>query len=440
MKLCIKNGLVIDPAKGIQEMGDIWVNNGIIVSPMQDENVRVIDAAGKWVVPGLIDLHVHLREPGFEYKEDIASGSKAAAKGGFTTVCCMPNTNPSIDNRETVDFVDKKAKEAALINVLAVGAITKGQQGNELADMAEMNDADTRCKELIGHGICAISEDGKTVMKVELMEEAMRKAKELGLTIFDHTEDHSLTGGVMNEGLVSYGMNLPGIPREAEENIVARDIELAAKIGCKLHLAHISTKGSINLIKDAKKKGIDITAETAPHYFSMTEWEIVNQQIVAETPLAKTNMKMNPPLRTKDDMLALRDALKDGTLDIIATDHAPHSEEEKALPFLEAPFGIVGLETSFAISYTYLVRTGILTPLMLIEKMSTKPAEILGLKRGSLQIGEIADIAIIDVEDRFTIDPADFVSKAKNTPFTGIRAWGKVEYTLCNGEIVWEAK
>ncbi|WP_027398835.1 dihydroorotase [Anaerovorax odorimutans] len=440
MKLCIKNGLVIDPVKGTQEISDIWINNGVIVDPMDDNDVKFIDAEGKWVVPGLIDLHVHFREPGYEYKEDIASGCRSAARGGFTTVCCMPNTNPVIDNEKIVSFVDNKAKEASLINVFPIGAITKNQEGKQLADLDEMNKAETKCKELLGHGICAISEDGKSVMDVNLMEEAMKKAKELNLPIFDHTEDHTLTGGVMNEGLVSYGMSLQGIPREAEENIVKRDIELAAKVGCKLHLSHMSTRGSVNLIREAKKQGIKITAETAPHYISMTEWEIVNQQIVAEKPLAKTNMKMNPPLRTKDDMLALREALKDGTLDAIATDHAPHSEEEKALPFEKAPFGIIGLETSFPISYTYLVKTGILSPLKLIEKMSSNPAEILGLKRGSLQVGYAADIAIIDIEEKYMIDPKEFLSKAKNTPFTGINVWGKAEYTICNGEIVWEAK
>lgn len=436
MKLWIKNGLVIDPASGIQETGDIWVENGVIVPPMTGD-VTEIDATGKWVVPGLIDLHVHFREPGFEHKEDIASGSKAAAKGGFTTVCCMPNTNPAIDNQETVAFIDQKSKEADVINVLPIGSITKGQQGKELTDFEQLDQVETTCKKLLGHGICGISEDGKSVMDEDLMLSAMEKAKILGLPIFDHTEDHSLSGGVMNEGLVSYGMNLEGIPRAAEENMVAREIELSAKVGCKLHLCHISTKGSLALIREAKKSGVEITAETAPHYFSMTEWEIVNQQIVAEKPLAKTNMKMNPPLRTKDDMLAVREALKDGTLDAIATDHAPHSEEEKALPFEEAPFGIVGLETSFAISYTYLVKTGVLTPLQLIEKMSTKPAQILGLKRGSLQVGDVADITIIDIEDKYHVDPSEFVSKSKNTPFTGIAVWGKVEHTICNGKVVW---
>lgn len=418
---CLKNGRVIDPKNKFDGIEDIWVKDGIIISKEEGEaspadEVKIIDATGKWVMPGFIDLHVHLRDPGFHYKEDIESGSKAAFAGGFTTICVMPNTSPVTDNEEVVTYIIERAKEVGLVNVLPVGAITLEQAGEQLSDYTTMMKA----------GICAISEDGKTVMNEGLMMKAMEKAKELNLLVMDHTEDHNLTGGVMNEGLVSYGLKLKGIPKEAEERIVARDIKLAEETGCKLHLQHISTKGSLELIKNAKASGIAVTAETAPHYFTLTEWDIVNQQIIGEKPLAKTNMKMNPPLRTKADMLAVREALKDGTLDAIATDHAPHSEGDKAQPFETAPFGIIGLETSFAVSYTHLVKNGILTPLELVERMSTKPADILGINRGSLGVGCVADITMADVEEAYTIDSHGFQSKGRNTPFEGMTVCGKI--------------
>ncbi|MEG1930505.1 MAG: dihydroorotase [Anaerovorax sp.] len=421
----IKNGRVIDPKNKFDGIKDLWIKDGVIISEeegtlcapsAEKEEINVVDATGKWVMPGFIDLHVHLREPGFTYKEDIQSGSEAAFAGGFTTICAMPNTSPTTDCQEIVRDIVEKAQEVGLVHILPVGAITLGQAGETLCDYESMVEA----------GICAISEDGKTVMDYSLMMEAMEKAKKLGLLVMDHTEDHHISGGVMNEGLVSYGLKLPGIPKEAEEKIVARDIELAEKTGCKLHLQHISTKGSIELIRQAKERGLDITAETAPHYFALTEWDIVNQQIIGEKPLAKTNMKMNPPLRTKEDVQAVKAALKDGTLDVIATDHAPHSEGDKALPFEKAPFGIIGLETSFPVSYTELVKSGVLTPMELVEKMSTKPAEILGLNRGGLGMGDVADVTMADVSCSYVIDSKTFRSKGRNTPFEGMTLWGKV--------------
>lgn len=319
-------------------------------------------------MPGLIDLHVHLREPGFEYKEDIHSGCKSAAKGGFTTICAMPNTSPAIDCADIVRLIDGRARTGNGEQVLSVGAITKGQEGKELADFEGMIQVPSKCAKLTGKGICGISEDGKTLMDEELMLAAMKEAKKLGLTVFSHAEP--------------------------EAAIVKRDIALAEKTGCRLHFCHISEKKSIERIREAKKRGLPITAETAPHYFTLCKSNVEGD----------TNKKMNPPLGSLEDMEAVKEALKDGTIDAIATDHAPHHESEKALPFDQAPNGVIGLETSFAMSYTHLVKNGALTPLELITKMSTAPAEILGIDRGSLWIGRSADLAIIDVEKKYVIN------------------------------------
>ena len=422
MKLCIKGGLVINPKTNLEEVTDIWIEEGKITAIGNHLNLEadeIIDAAAKWVVPGLIDLHVHFREPGFEHKEDIASGCKAAAKGGFTTVCCMPNTQPVIDNECVVEYIHTMAQKANGVNVLPVGAITTRQQGESLANIGKM----------VEHGICGVSEDGKTVMDAGLMKKAMQYVKSFNIPIFSHTEDHSLAGGSMNAGENAQIFGIKGIGREAEEVIVARDIILAKYTGAKLHLAHMSTKGSIELIRIAKMQGIQVTAETAPHYFTLDD------SILGDYD---TNKKMNPPLRTKEDVEAMKLALKEGIIDVIATDHAPHHYDEKNVEFDKAPFGIVGLETSFAISYTYLVKTGILTPSELINKMSLKPAEILGIDKGSLEVGKAADITIIDTEKTYAIDPNTFVSKGKNTPFTGMEVSGEVVYTLINGKIIYE--
>jgi dihydroorotase len=441
-RILIRNGHVTDPISGRDEVADIRIENGVIaeiapaggsgdgviagVSP--PGGVRVLDAAGCIVIPGLIDLHVHFREPGACRKESVGTGSMAAAKGGYTTVCCMPNTNPAIDNRKTVEFVDRRGREVGLVNLLPVGAITKGRAGAELADFEFMLDASTRCRELIGKGICAVSDDGGTVSDADLMRRAAETVAALGLLIMDHPENHALSGGAVNEGLMSKRLGLKGIPTRAESDIVARDIALAEETGARIHLQHISTRTSVDLIRAAKARGVKLSAETAPHYFALTEDAVLK---------SGANAKMNPPLRVESDRQAVIEGLCDGTIDIIATDHAPHTPQEKSLPLEEAPFGVTGLETGFAMGYTVLVRGGYMTLSELIRRMSAKPAVLIGLPRGSLAVGASADIAVIDVEHPFTVSGVDFVSKGKNTPFDGMRVFGRPRFTLCGGVLTW---
>lgn len=422
MVMLVKNGRVIDPKEKLDGIYDILVVNGKVKQVEKNIQVNgdtVIDAKGKWVVPGLIDIHVHLREPGFEHKETIETGSKSAARGGFTTICCMPNTSPVMDNVDVVGYVNKQAEQVGIVNVLPVGAITKNQDGKELADI----------KKMVKAGICAISEDGKTVMDSGLLKEAMIIAKELNIPMLSHCEDIALAKGFMNEGDTSKKLNIKGIGNDTEDIITARDIILAKYTGVKLHMCHVSTELSVDIIRFAKGLGVEVTAETAPHYFTLTD-DIVE--------LHGTNAKMNPPLRTIKDKEAIIRGLKDNTLNIIATDHAPHHIEEKNLEFNKAPFGIVGLETSFAVSYTALVDTGVLTPIELIEKMSTNPAKVLGIDKGTLAVGTKADITIIDPEKEYVINPDDFASKASNTPFGGKKVKGSIEYTIVNGKIVYQ--
>ncbi len=419
MRLFISNGLIVDPENNLEAIGDLMVEDGVIreISLYRNKSRRDsdkdmvkhellpgdihVDAKGKWIVPGLIDLHVHLREPGQEYKEDIESGCRSAAKGGFTTICCMPNTNPVIDCPYVVLTIGSKAEEGNGVQVLCIGAVSKGQEGKELADYEGMIRTGTHLTKLKGSGICGISEDGKTVQDSNLMLTAMIKARELGLTFFSHAEP--------------------------EVEIVQRDLVLAEATGCSLHFCHISKKESLALIREAKKRGVPVTAETAPHYFTLTDNDVNGD----------SNKKMNPPLRGTEDIEAVRLALKDGTIDVIATDHAPHHEKEKRLPYHEAPNGVIGLETSFSVSYTELVRKGILTPLELITKMSTKPAAVLGINRGSLWIGKPADLTIIDVDQEYEIRSDTFASKGKNSPFLGKRVYGQAVYTIVGGQIVW---
>ncbi len=417
MKKIIKNGLIIDPSQNLCEEGNLYLDDDKIVmielagktlgEAKDFEETETIDATGLWVTPGLIDLHVHFREPGLEYKEDIKSGSEAAIHGGFTTVCMMPNTKPVIDSVETLEYVDKKAKEADLINVLTIAAITKGQKGEELCDYEKLMEVDTITKKINGKGICAISEDGRSVMNSKVMLEGIKEAKELNLQVFSHTEDDSLAS-------TSIG----------EELIVARDIMLANEADARIHLCHISTKNSLDIIKTAKERGINVTCETGPHYF------IFNKDDVNGDP----NKKMNPPLRSKEDVEAVKEALRNGTIDVIATDHAPHSKEEKSKPIEKALNGIVGIETSFALSYTYLVKTGILTPLELINKMSTKGAKILDINRGTLKVGSVADIALFDVTNEYEIKEEDFKSKSHNSPFIGMNVYGRTVQTFVAGK------
>jgi dihydroorotase len=432
----------VDPIAGRDEPADVFVKDGLVarITPARRRSddfvagvnlpggVRVIDAAGCIVVPGLVDLHVHFREPGACDKEDIATGSLAAAKGGYTTVCCMPNTNPAIDNCDTLAFVDRRGREVGLVNLLPVGAITKGRSGLELADFAAMRDLPTRCFELLGRGVCALSDDGGTVQDIALMRRAAERAAEIGLLIMDHPENVARSGGAVNEGFFSRRLGVRGIPALAETDVVARDIALSEETGARIHLQHISARASVDLIRSAKARGVKLSAETAPHYFALTEEALLK---------SGANAKMNPPLRTESDRQAVIAALRDGTIDVVATDHAPHTAAEKALPLEDAPFGVSGLETAFAIGYTVLVRGGYLTTAELIRRMSADPARLIGLPRGSLLEGAVADLAVIDVEHPYTADCGSFVSKGKNSPFDGMRVFGRPRFTMRGGVLTW---
>lgn len=420
MKLLIKNGRILNPATKLDEILDLYIEEGYVSKigkHLEYQADEIIQANGYWVVPGLIDVHIHLREPGFEYKETIATGTASAAKGGFTTICPMPNTKPSTDCEEVVEFVKAKADKEGLVNVLPVGALTKGQKGIELSDIEKMKAA----------GIFALSEDGRSVLNSRLMKEAMLLAKSLNLPILSHCEDDALAeGGCMNAGPVADLLGLKGIPAEAEEIITARDIILSEKTGAKLHICHVSTAGSVELIKWAKEKGLQVTAEVAPHHFTLTDEAVKG---------LNANTKMNPPLRTNYDVEVMKKALQDGTIDMIATDHAPHHIDEKTCEYAKAANGIVGLETSVALTITELVNTGILTPMGMIEKMSYNPAKMLGIDKGNIEVGKVADITIIDPEKTYTIDASSFVSKSKNTPFDGRTVHGQVQYTIVSGII-----
>lgn len=422
MKLLIKNGNVIDPATNTDEVLDVLVENGVVskVAPsISDEADRVIDASGLVVAPGLIDMHVHFRDPGQTHKEDIKTGSKAAAKGGFTTVCCMPNTNPVIDSEETVKYIIDKASEEKYTNVLPVGAVTKGMKGEEITDIESLKAA----------GICAISEDGKSVMDEDVYSKAMEKAAKLNVPVLAHCEEINLVkGGVMNADSNAQKLGLKGITNEVEDIIAQRDINLAEKLGTTLHLCHCSTKDSVEMLKVAKAKGVKVSGEVCPHHFTLTTDDI---------PSNDANFKMNPPLRTKEDRDALIKGLSEDILEVISTDHAPHSEEEKSKGFEGSPFGIVGLETSVGLTVTKLVKPGFITLKQMVEKMSYNPAKILGIDKGTLKEGSVADITIFDADEEYTVDKNDFESKGKNTPFDGYKLFGKVKYTILDGEIVY---
>lgn len=422
MITCIKNGLIINPKTNFEEVNNLWIEDEKVVhigETYEKEADKVIDATGKWVTPGLIDLHVHFRTPGYEHKEDIESGANAAAKGGFTTVCCMPNTNPVIDNECVVEYIHTMASKANGVNVLPIGAITKGQQGETLADIGKMKE----------HGICAISEDGKTVMDSDIMRKGMLYAKPFDLPVFSHTEDHKLTGGAMNAGENAQRFGIQGIGREAEEIMVARDILLSKYTGTRLHLCHISTEGGVEIIRFAKAHGVKVTAETAPHYFTLDD------SILGDYD---ANKKMAPPLRTPKDIEAVTKGLMDGTIDVIATDHAPHHADEKNQEFQKAPFGIIGLETSFSLSYTRLVKTGKISKMKLVEIMSTKAAEIISIDKGDISVGKIADIAILDPNSTYEVTKDTYVGKSKNSPFIGMELDGDVFATLVNGKVIYQ--
>ncbi len=428
MRILIKNGYVIDPVTGREGTFDVLTDDKRIVRVEEQiaENEvnadRVVDATGKQVLPGFIDLHVHYREPGLEYKETIATGSAAAAAGGYTTVCPMPNTKPVTDCAEVVQTVLAKAKEAGKVRVLPVGAVTLGQSGTELSDIASMAKA----------GAAAVSEDGKSVMNPVVYAEGMRRAKEAGLPVFAHCEEISLVrGGVMNAGAKAEELGLPGITNAVEDIITMRDILLAEETGAKLHLCHCSTKYSVDFVRFAKEKGIDVTAEVCPHHFAMCD-----EDITADLSM----FKMNPPLRGKEDVKALIAGLLDGTMEVISTDHAPHSAEEKSGSMIGSPFGIVGSETAYALSNTVLVKEYGMSPMQLAKCMSYNPAKVLGRDKeiGGLAEGYYADIAIVAPEEEYVINPEEFFSKGRNTPFGGKKVKGKVYMTLCEGMITYE--
>ena len=420
MKALLKGGRVINPATNTDAVMDLLVEDGKVTQwaeKIQEEADEVIDATGKWVVPGFIDVHVHLREPGFEYKETIRTGSQAAVMGGFTTICCMPNTEPVVDNEIMVEYIKLKADREGACHVLPIGAITKGQKGEELANIGQMVKA----------GACGISEDGKSVMNAGLLKTAMKYSKMFDIPVMSHCEDKSLVaGGVMNAGEQSTLLGLKGISNDSEDVMIARDIILARATGAKLHLCHVSTKGGIDLIRDAKSHGQEVSAEICPHHFTLSDRDVLDYD---------ANTKMNPPLRSMDDVLALRQALKDDVVNIIATDHAPHSEDEKNCEYEKAAFGIVGLETAFTLGYTVLVKGDWLTPMQLVAKMITNPAKLLGIEKGDISVGKAADITVIDPEKEYVIDAKNFASMGKNTPFDGWRVQGKVEYTLVDGKM-----
>jgi len=422
MKILIKAGHVVDPSNKLNEVMDIVVTNKKISEV--GENLtgkfdKTINAEGLYVLPGLVDAHCHLREPGQEYKEDIASGTKAAAKGGFTAVACMPNTKPVTDNDAIVKFIVDKAAECGFTKVYPIGSITKGSDGKQLAEMGFMKEA----------GAVAVSDDGRPVENADVMRKALEYSKDFKLPVISHCEEMSLTeNGAMNEGFLSTTMGLKGIPSIAEEIQVSRDVLLAEYTGVPVHIAHISTAGSARIIRDAKSRGVAVTCETCPHYFSLTE---------AECEGFNTNAKVNPPLRGESDRQAIIEAIKDGTIDMIATDHAPHHRDEKNVEFQYAANGISGFETALAASYTYLVKPGLITIEKLVELMSLNPAAFLSRETGGIKVGSLADITIVDLNSEVTVNGDEFISKGKNTPFTGRKLNGQPMYTMVDGKVTY---
>lgn len=423
MTILIKNGRVVDPATGTDETLDLLIKDGVIAEReknCRDKADETVDAKGCYVMPGFVDMHVHLRDPGFTEKETVETGAQAAARGGYTTIFAMPNTKPVADHADVVDYVHKKAKNLALVHVYQVGAVTRGQQGEELADIAGMVEA----------GIPAISEDGKSVMNAKLAKKAMLEAKKYGIPVLAHCEDKNLVdGGVVNADKDTAEYGLRGITNAVEDTIAARDIILAGETGAHLHLCHCSTKGSVFMVREAKKQHISVSAEVCPHHFTLTS---------AELDPANTNYKMNPPLRTAEDVEALKQGLKEGVMEVISTDHAPHTPADKNAPMETAAFGIVGLETAAALTHTELVLGGYLTPMQMAERMSYNPARIMGIDAGTLKEGAPADIVIFDPSVVDTIDSSKFWSKSKNTPFDGRKVTGEVKMTLVDGEIVYD--
>lgn len=419
-RLLIRGARILNPAHGEDYVGNILITGdrvSAVSENLYDDEAEVIEAKGLTAVPGFIDLHVHLRDPGFTAKEDIHTGCRAAAAGGVTSLLCMPNTKPAVDTPETVRYILEEAKTADA-HVYVAAAITKGLQGAELCDLDALRDA----------GAIALSDDGRPVVDTACLVEAMRRAPELGMIVAAHCEDLFLAKKwYMNEGEISKELGLPGVPAAAEDCGTAREIAVAAAYDVPVHICHVSTKTSAALIRDAKARGVKVTAETAPHYLLMTDRELLKKD---------ADYRMNPPLRAEEDRLAMIEAVRDGTIDVIATDHAPHTPEEKA-DFLKAPNGSIGMETSFAGAYTALVKTGVLTLGELVEKMSVRPAEILGIETGSIGAGQVADIVLIDENEEWVVDPDKLHGKSRNTPFKGMTLQGKVKVTVCGGKVVY---
>ncbi len=415
--ILIKNVHIIDPVNNTNGPGDIFIKNGVFADPESAEgNVEIINGAGLRAAPGLVDLHVHLRDPGQTEKEDILSGCAAAAAGGVTSLLAMPNTVPAVDTAETVRYIKEKAK-AADAHVYVTGAVTKGLEGHEATNIDALYEA----------GIDALSDDGKPVLDTAILAAAMKKAAELGIPVTAHCEDPYLAGGKVNEGAVSEKLGVKGMPAAAEDAGTARELALAASYDLPIHICHVSTRTSMEMIRDFKKRGIKVTAETAPHYLMFTEEELLNRD---------ADFRMNPPLRTDDDVRAMMEGLRDGTIDAIATDHAPHTPQEKQ-DFENAPNGVIGMETSFAAAYTALVKGGVMSETDLIRKMSCNPASILGIDAGTMYIGAPADLFLYRIQD-WTVDPKKLHGKSRNTPFKGQTLAAKVKLTICGGKIVFK--
>lgn len=421
MPMLIQNARVIDPSQGLDEVMDLLLEDGKIAqlgSNLPAQNAQVIDGTGLVAAPGLVDMHVHLRDPGLTHKEDVYSGCRAAAAGGVTSLLAMPNTKPAMDSPETVRALLEHAQIADAA-VYTAACVTKDLQGEELADLAALKEA----------GAIALSDDGRPVVNTRRLLEALEQAPSLGLTVTAHCEDLYLaSGGLMHEGEVSRKLGVPGIPAAAEDCGTAREIAAAASIGAPIHICHVSTKGSVALIRDAKARGVQVTAETCPHYLLLTDKALESQD---------ADYRMNPPLREEEDRLALIEGLKDGTLDAIATDHAPHTPQEKA-DFRKAPNGSIGMETSLAATLTAL--EGVLTLPQILEKMSTAPARILGIPAGTLQVGANADVVLFDPQREWVVDPEKLHGKSKNTPFKGMKLKGKVALTIFRGRIVYDGR
>jgi dihydroorotase len=420
--LVLRGGRVLDPSTNTDHAGDVVIIDGRVASvesrTTSVEDAEIIDCDGLIVSPGFIDVHCHLREPGREDVETIATGARAAAAGGFTAVCAMPNTDPVTDNQAAVGFIIRQAQRAQASRVHVIGAISVGQKGETLAEFGEM----------VAAGAVAVSDDGRPVVSAQLMRTALEYARSFAIPVIDHCEEPTLSqGGSMNEGIISARLGLKGIPSEAEEIMVIRDILLARRTGGHVHLAHMSTVGSVELIRWGKERGINVTAEVCPHHISLTEERVVGYD---------TNAKMNPPLRTARDVEALREAVKDGTIDMIATDHAPHHYDEKEREFADAPNGIIGLETALAVSVTNLVETGHIDFSTLVDKMSCAPAKLFGLPGGTLAKGAVADVTVFDPDREWDVEPSQLLTKGRNTPYAGMRLKGRPVFTIVGGATV----